>query len=473
MDCKDGLVQIDDGSVDLLVTDPPYGISMMGKSWDRAVPPVEIWEECLRILKPGAFAFVMSIPRQDCLARMIVNLEDAGFEVGFTSIYHAFASGLPKCMNISKAIDRRAGVERKIVGQKKLNPRDKKAYLPNEYNGLLGTETFKANESMFFETEPATEKAKEMDGFFAGFNPKPALEVILVAMKPLSERTYVDQALANNHGGTWLGDCHIPRSDALIKSTNRQPRADDRTFNDNNSGFRAETNHIASVSPKGSFPANLLVSNGILDDGIIRKSTGGKSGHTGAYSGGYKEEYYGDAKPGFGDVGGFSRYFDLDKWFEKRMSELPEEVQRTFPFLITPKPSKAEKNKGLEGGTGSNTYNRKCVKCGKWERNQGIDKDKYTCYCEEPQWEEAAGNSHPTVKSIKLMSYLTVLGSVEGDIVIDPYAGSGSTLIACKLLNRKFIGFEKDEEGKGYVEIAEARLRAWEVKQKDLFDRGG
>ena len=106
-DCLDGLSRIENNSIDLLVTDPPYGIGFMGKDWDRALPDKRIWEECLRVLRPGAFAFVMSIPRSDCLSRMIVSLEEAGFRVDFTPIYHAFASGFPKAQNISKAIDRR------------------------------------------------------------------------------------------------------------------------------------------------------------------------------------------------------------------------------------------------------------------------------------------------------------------------------------------------------------------------------
>jgi DNA modification methylase len=126
--------------------------------------------------------------------------------------------------------------------------------------------------------------------------------------------------------------------------------------------------------------------------------------------------------------GSYSRFFDLDAWFEKKLSELPESVQRTFPFLITPKPSKAEKNKGLED----------------------ID-----------------GNKHPTCKPIKLMSWLITLGSREGDIVLDPFAGSGTTLIAAKILRRNYIGIEREQE---YKEIADARIKAWEpeIKQVEL-----
>src|SRR5712692_2171625 len=90
------LKTIDDNSVDCLVTDPPYGYSFMGKDWDKAVPSVAIWKECLRALKAGSFAFVMSAPRSDVQFQMISRLIAAGFRMDFTPIYWAYASGFPK-----------------------------------------------------------------------------------------------------------------------------------------------------------------------------------------------------------------------------------------------------------------------------------------------------------------------------------------------------------------------------------------
>ena len=121
MDCMKGLKKISDDSIDLIVTDPPYGLTnlnplnliddesikskgFMGKEWDN-LPPVAIWKECLRVLKPGGFAFVMSIPRQDALMIMQYRLAKAGFNINFTSLYHAFASGFPKSYNIAKGVE--------------------------------------------------------------------------------------------------------------------------------------------------------------------------------------------------------------------------------------------------------------------------------------------------------------------------------------------------------------------------------
>ena len=82
-DCETELKKLDSNSIDMVLTDPPYGYSFMGKNWDKAVPPVSVWKECLRVLKDGAFCFVMSAPRQDVLSRMICNLSDAGFRTDF------------------------------------------------------------------------------------------------------------------------------------------------------------------------------------------------------------------------------------------------------------------------------------------------------------------------------------------------------------------------------------------------------
>ena len=116
-DSQQRLKSVPDNSIDLMVTDPPYGIGFMGKDWDKALPKVEIWKECLRVLKPGAFAFVMCGTRQDVLSRMIAGLETAGFRVDFTSLYWTYASGFPKAHHISRALDKKAGAERLVIAR--------------------------------------------------------------------------------------------------------------------------------------------------------------------------------------------------------------------------------------------------------------------------------------------------------------------------------------------------------------------
>ncbi len=469
-DSLDVLPQIPADSVDLIVTDPPYGLSFMGKSWDKAVPSVAIWQECLRALKPGSFAFVMCIPRQDCLSRMVVNLQDAGFETGFTSMYWAYASGFPKAGNIGKLVDKRAGAEREAIAP---NPN----YRPISGSiGYQGESNFRQTSGMATKKDiPATPQAQALDGSYAGFQPKPAVEVILVAMKPLSEKTYVDQALANGKGITWLDGGRIPIQKGDEWSyPNGRGGTGWHDMESLNSPQAAPSNN-----PQGRFAPNLLVSDDVLNDGRDRP-TGGHEGYTinPWTAGGRRGEAIPVPNPMKPSSGSFSRYFSLDAWWEKRISELPASVQKTFPFLIVPKASKAEKNRGCEGlpeRIGNATWEgkvRECRICGSRVKPGGMDyQTKVWPTCGHDDWEwkpelingHKGGNlrnHHATVKPVKLMAYLIILGSREGDTVLDPFLGSGTTLVAAQMLGRKGIGIELEAE---YAEIAMRRLPQQEV----------
>lgn len=445
-------------SVDLIVTDPPYGYQFMGLDWDKVVPKIEIWQECLRVLKPGAFAFIMSSPRQDVLSQMIVRIGQSGFKTNFTSIYWTYASGFPKASNIGKVIDKNAGVKREVICQKKPNPRDKKAYTPNSYSGIQGTSTFEKNPSMNMITDPSSIEAKILDGSYAGFQPKPALECIIVAMKPLSEKTYVEQALKNGKGITWLDDGRIPYQskqdfDTVVDNfkggIERSSPEEKELWRLHEGGWRLGKGIQIPTENKGRFPANLLVGDDVLNDGNIRSSCQSTKIH---------EEYGDDFKFGGGisspsnqysDSGSYSRYFDLDKWFDETIKKLPREVQDTFPFLIVTKPSKREKNEGvdtnLEREIGHNRFD-KCVTCGNYILQNPDRPSK--CICENPvrKNNKINGNFHPTVKPLKLFSYLITIGSREGDNILDPFLGSGTLLRACSMLNRNGIGFELNPE---------------------------
>src|SRR3990167_380838 len=201
MDCLLGMKQMEAESVDLIVTDPPYGISFMNKKLDIDVPSVEICKEMLRVLKHGAFAFVLMSPRQDVLSKMINNLHEAGFETNFTSLYWAYASGFPKAMNISKAVDKNLGFERDKVPAT---------------GGLAGGsgDTVGSFTGSCVDDNALSPEAQDLDGSYAGFQPKPAVEVVIVAMKPLSKKSYISQAMDNQKGITWLDDARIPFASA-------------------------------------------------------------------------------------------------------------------------------------------------------------------------------------------------------------------------------------------------------------------
>lgn len=395
-DCSDYMETLKTDSVDLVCTDPPYGYSFMGKDWDKAVPGVEIWKECLRVLKPGAFLFCMSAPRSDVQMHMITNLTAAGFRLDFTPIYWTYASGFPKAGNIGKLVDKRLGAEREIVGERVQHDIRNNSYATKKTNFV---EQIKG--------DAVSDQAKALDGSYAGFQPKPAVEVIIVAMKPLTEKTYVDQALANGHGVTWLDDCRVP----------------------------------AVVGTQGRFPANLLVGDDVLNDGLERESPTAYKRNVTGHSGFAPTM---DNRTDFGDSGSYSRYFDLDKWAQ------------TLPFLIVSKASKSEKNKGLE------QLNDKITKYNHFNAAWRDDLRSEKGY--QNKKEITSKNHHPTVKPLKLMSYLITLGSREGDTVLDPFCGSGTTCVAANKLRRQYIGIERELE---YAEIAKARLRA--DKQETLL----
>jgi len=430
----DGMATLDEASIDLIVTDPPYGYSFMGKDWDKAVPSVEIWKQCLRVLKPGAFAFIMSAPRLDVQTQMAIRIKEAGFDISFTPLYWAYASGFPKAMNISKAIDKRLGAEREVIGTGsaglgKNNPAHDGGYKPN-----------------YELTAPSSPQAKSLNGSYGGFQPKPAVEVIIVAMKPLSEKTYIDQALANGKGITWLDDGRIPHGgEAEMGDWDRfkghqSPDAIRKNFEDtrkDNFADRVDN----GINGSGRFPANLLVSDDVLDDGRITKSK--RAIIDGGFGRGINT--FGDGESGlitsergFNDSGGFSRYFSLDKWAEQ------------LPFLIVPKASKSEKNKGLEHRTLEKVNDG---------RQTPIDNPFQSGETERV-------NVHPTVKPLKLMSYLITIGSRPGDLVMDPFAGSGTVCVAARNLGRHFIGYEISEEYQ-YISLARAKDA---MAQKKLFE---
>ena len=120
-DCLDVLKELEDNSVDSIVTDPPYGLSFMGKRWDYDVPNVDIWKECLRVLKPGGHLLCFAGTRTQ--HRMAVRIEDAGFEIR-DMIAWVYGSGFPKSLDVSKAIDKAAGAEREVVGIQKRTGKD-------------------------------------------------------------------------------------------------------------------------------------------------------------------------------------------------------------------------------------------------------------------------------------------------------------------------------------------------------------
>jgi len=417
----------------------------------------------------------MSSPRQDVLSRMIINLEDAGFNVNFTSIYWIFATGFPKALNVSKKIDEKAGVEREVLAEVKQTPvgggvnTSKGWKRPGHFNEDGSYKKLKILQV----TKPETKEAKKFEGSYGGFQPKPALENIIVVQKPMSEKTYVEQVLKNGKGITWFDDCRIPinrdieerqhdKEKRCLNSNYKIIRSKDSIYTDESVDYSIKMKQMYN---KGRFPANILVQDDILSDGnntgnSLRKNP---SSTDNAYFGNSRHEV---GERGYPDEGSFSRYFDLDSWAKEN------NIKDTFPFLIVPKPSRKEKEMGCEHlkknkkyTAGNYSQSPICSTCNKTlngtNDHSDCDGDIYYKDMESSNID----NSHPTVKSIKLMSYLITLASRKEDIILDPFCGSGTTCIAAKLLGRKYIGVELNKE---YYDIAKTRLDNIDI-QGELF----
>jgi site-specific DNA-methyltransferase (adenine-specific) len=425
----DLLPTLADNSIDAIVTDPPYGLGnpdpdyiikaiqlwasgdrshipegkgFMGKSWDSFVPPPAIWDECLRVLKPGGHLLAFAGTRTYDL--MGISIRMAGFEIR-DSIGWVYGSGFPKSLDVSKAIQKASGVE-------------PTGYKENKDGRFYGGGDWNETPRQLFMPEPEGE-AKQWQGW--GTALKPALEPIVVARKPLIG-TVAENVLAHGTGGLNIDASRIGTEERINPPTS------------------ANANRVAMgeywdpeaqpTTVQGRWPANLILDEytaELLDEqsGISKSPTGmitqgGKAG--GGYDIGSSDGTRNTKFQGHGDSGGASRFFYVAK------------------------ASKRDRNEGLEdlpdnlGGSLSG----------------GNDTRKG----DEPQLRPTK-NFHPTVKPTALMQYLVKLVTPPGGTVLDPFTGSGSTGKAAILEGFDFIGIELTED---YWPIIEGRLKHAEAK---------
>jgi site-specific DNA-methyltransferase (adenine-specific) len=442
--CLDRLKDLEDNSVDAIVTDPPYGLSFMGKKWDYDVPSVDIWKECLRVLKPGGY--LLSFAGTRTQHRMAVNIEDAGFEIR-DMIAWVYGSGFPKSLNIGKAVDKLQGNERKIVGTQKLagtsatlkgNPNRKNWY----DQGKGGTYTPEIS---------ITRGTSQWEGW--GTALKPALEPITVARKPLGEKTVAENCLKWGVGGINIDGCRVEYTDG---TTEEQIR---RKYSGSNEGNGSVTNNFGVKDIKmtsestltGRFPANLIHDGSEEVVGLFPQTKSGKAirHNSGGNTFGGDNEKPPMEDLGYDDSGSASRFF------------------------YCAKASKKERNIGCEGLEEQETVvfsNGKAGRCPIHNKTNPSGLNTYSCGCpiqytKQRKEVKKNTNTHPTVKPIALMEYLVKLVSREGQVVLDPFMGSGTTGMACKRLDRDFIGIEMMPE---YMEIAKCRIEG--VKKREQLN---
>jgi len=390
-------------SVDTIISDPPYGLSFMGKKWDYDVPSVELWQECLRVLKPGGTALIFAGSRTQ--HRMAVNVEDAGFTIK-DCIMWLYGSGFPKAMDISKQLDK--GHERKVVGKRNV-PDQRSGGINSQRTAEIGVPTREVDI-----TEPATPEAKLWNGW-KSHGLKPAYEPILVAMKP-NDGTYANNALKHGVSGLNIDGGRI----GTEEDTRRPSRGGENGLN-GSSTFKIRERRVEDqVKQSGRFPANIIL------DEEAGKMLDEQSGQV---LSNLKKK--GTTKPNTFVSGGST-------WNEGNTYNDKGGASR---FFYCAKASKKERNAGcedLEGRQYSHDGRKKEIE-NPYQRNKSV-----------------ARNHHPTVKPIKLMEYLcTLTKTPTGGTVLDPFMGSGTTGIACKNTGRDFIGIERDPE---YFKIANARI---------------
>lgn len=515
--CMTVLPTIPTASVDSIVTDPPYELGFMGKSWDASgiAYNVELWRECLRVLKPGGHLLAFGGTRT--YHRMVVAIEDAGFEIR-DSIHWLYGSGFPKSLDVSKAIDKQrygcddvlkvtawvraardaAGITNRdidaafgtngmaghwttlksqsavptldqvptlldVLGVKADEVPDDIRRLLWDLNGkkgepgknwakreVVGTASVPVGHAFAGPvyggdssnrdvpvTAASTDAAKQWEGW--GTALKPAHEPIVVARKPLAG-TVAANVLEHGTGALNIDGCRV--AGALEGDPHRFAKTDGGSFN--------SFSTLPVVRTEGRWPANIVFTHAAdcdtecvpgcpvaeLDSQSGTLTSGSRN--AGDYARlGYQGWDAGPMPAVAGDARGASRFFTVTEWDELDV-----------PFRYVAKPRKKERNAGLDG------LPEKVI-IGFGEQGQG-PKSQHS-----PRIPVAQTNHHPTVKPVALMRWLVRLVTPPEGNVLDPFAGSGTTLVAARLEGFAAIGIEMTDD---YLPIIEGRV-AWAAQQ--------
>ena len=396
-------------SVDAIVTDPPYELGFMGKAWDNSgiAYNVELWAECLRVLKPGGHLLAFGGSRT--YHRLACAVEDAGFEIR-DQIMWLYGSGFPKSLDVSKAIDKARGVEftaEPASGVGFMNPEG-----AGGYNTTLNKLT---------RTGDTTPEAQQWDGW--GTALKPAHEPIVVARKPLVG-TVANNVLTYDTGALNIDGCRVGNGGQLKWA---EPR--DMGFHGGSDAGSVD----ATENSQGRWPANVIhdgsdeVLAGFPVTGggkFAQPNSRNRNNGIGLGTGG-KREGASNAPDNYGDEGSAARFF------------------------YCAKASKSERNAGLEGLPERRESDR--------AKDDGVGGDN-----PRNRSNTARQNHHPTVKPLALMRYLVRLVTPPSGVVLDPFLGTGTTAVAAVLEGFEWLGCEMTED---YWPIIEARV-AWATKQE-------
>ena len=508
MDCIEGMKLLPDNSIDSIVTDPPYEIGFMGKWWDSTgiANNVDMRKECLRVLKP--WWHLLSFAATRTYHRMACAIEDAGFEVR-DMIEWVYGSGFPKSLNIGKAVDKLQGNEREVVATKEQSGAKFKTVQEQMDNG-----GFNDPNRTDFKIDKGT---SEWEGW--GTALKPAHEPICMARKPLSEKTVAENVLKYGTGGINIDESRVGTEEKLQPSSSTKMKfggnamLESKTMNDpdwiqnSNGRFPANLIHDGSDEVVSLFPNTNKQAVCKTDDKswLQTKLVGWELKKP------VERKLYLDDQNGWSA----SRFFkecnftseDI-KWQDQNQSSYVKYVENNVNSQDRHTVQDDVKTKNSDSRQDESQVIQGCIgnskECIQIQKNVSVEKCENTDTTEittnhlksfgsallateentnserseaddqmvgwqrflyQPKASKKErnkgvedGNNHPTVKPIALMEYLVKLVSKEWAVVIDPFAWSGSTMIACKRLWRQYIGFELDQ---WYCEIAENRVASY------------
>jgi DNA modification methylase len=408
-DNRDTIKTLADNSIDAIVTDPPYGIDFLGKSWDANTGALETYQECLRVLKPGGHILAFSAPRT--YHHLAVTLEQAGFEIR-DQIMWIHSSGFPKAVDMGKAIQKRKGV----VETKPLTAN-------GPANGMARMTHNQSEPAKYAETKEATDivltdpEAKQWSGWKTAL--KPLHEPICMARKPL-KGSCVDNVLKHGTGALNIDATRIMYEDDLLK--------------------------------EGRYPSNVIGDIPDYQKFFYCPKVNRKERHIGF-----------DTLPD--PIANYSasevkNHPLWDPSIGTNVQRLKQKILDNSEDLSNPLESH---DINVMGKTPM------CLDCNKTFNgtNNHSDCDPAKKAFVEKRKPTIVGNSHPTVKPIELMKYLIKLITPPGGIILDPFNGSGSTGMAAVELGHEYIGCELDPK---YIDISIKRIEGWNKKDNNFND---
>lgn len=444
-DSLDKLKEIPDNSIDSIVTDPPYGLGkepdaiqmlkdwvetghhdvksktgFMGKSWDNFVPQPVLWQECLRVLKPGGH--ILSFAGTRTYDLVVLGLRLAGFEIR-DQLAWVYGSGMPKALDVSKAIDKEFGLKRKVIGSKVGLP----GYSLNEDKGRgVYNSGGRSSEVECNITSPASKKAEQWDGWKSSL--KPAQEPIVMARKPL-EGTIAQNVLKWNNGALNIDACRVPLSekdDIFDKNPHTVNKGSNKIY-----GVFDKNGSCPAYDPSnGRFPANFIHDGSDEVTSLFPDSNGAGKSLPQVKITGYGDKNTGTGKADY--LGGERIPFDAGSGSAAR-------------FFYSAKASKADRDSGLD-----DVEKKQSNRLASSQGGGGWSKDSE----KNPNLPRA--NNHPTVKPTSLMSWLVTLVTPPDGIVLDPFNGSGSTGKAAMINGFKYIGIDLSQD---YIDISKRRIQ--------------